>query len=177
MKPILLIVTVFFAQTIFAQQKFGHVNVESVFLAMPEAKSAQTNLEAFSKLKSDEIDKMQKEYQINYDNAVAKNKTLNESNKDVVLKELEVLSIELESLKKRIEDAAKKAQEEVIRRQGELFTPVNAKFMTALKSVYKEKTLSYVFSVSGREGDSNLLLWDNGIDLTEDVKKKLGLSK
>jgi len=174
---ILLIIGVLFASKVSAQQKIGHVNVESIFLAMPEAKNAQVNFEAFSKSKSDEIDKMQREYQTKYDNAVSKNKTLNDSNRDVVSKELEGMSIELESLKMRIEDAVKKAQEEVTRKQGELFTPVNTKFMTALKSVYKEKALNYVFSASGREGDGNLLLWDNGLDITEDVKVKLGILK
>lgn len=163
------------SQVSFAQQKNGHVHAQAVFSTMPDAKAAQNTIEAFSKIKSDEINKMQGEYQIKYDAAVAKNKTLSEANKDLVVKELQVMSEELESLKKRIELSAQKAQQEVGAKQAELLAPINTKFMSALKAVAKEKGLTYVFDVNEQQGN-NLLVWDDGIDVTSEVKTKLGIS-
>jgi outer membrane protein len=171
----LVLLSVIGLQNVSAQQKNGHINAESVFAVMPEFKTAQVTLEAFSKVKTTDINKMKTELQTKYDQAVTKNKTLSEANKELVMKELQSLNDEMEVLKKRLDDAAQKAQQDVATKESELFAPIQTKFMNAAKLVTKEKGLAYVFDIS-QQRNSNLMIWDEGIDITDAVKTKLGLS-
>ncbi|RZJ90795.1 MAG: OmpH family outer membrane protein [Chryseobacterium sp.] len=159
-----------------AQQKIGHLNSEAIFAVMPEAKVAQTTLEAFNKTKTAEIEKMQGEYQTKYAAAVAKQKTISEANKDAVGKELDQMGAELEDLKKRINDAGVKAQQEFAQKQGDLFVPINTKFEAAVKSVAKEKGLAYVFDIAAQQNGNNLLFSEGGDDITAAVRTKLGIA-
>jgi len=159
-----------------AQQKIGHLNSEEVFANLSDAKTAQTTLENLAKVKQAEIGKMQTEYQTKYEAAIAKNKTLSEANKETVTKELQVMGEELQGMEKRIKDAQTKAQQEIATKQGELYTPINLKFETAVKAVAKEKGLAYVFDIAAQQGANNLLFSDGGDDITAAVKTKLGIS-
>jgi len=159
-----------------AQQKIGHLNSEAIFAVMPEAKVAQTTLEAFNKTKTAEIEKMQGEYQTKYAAAVAKQKTISEANKEAVGKELDQMGAELEDLKKRINDAGVKAQQEFAQKQGDLFVPINTKFEAAVKSVAKEKGLAYVFDIAAQQNGNNLLFSEGGDDITAAVRTKLGIA-
>lgn len=159
-----------------AQQKIGHINSETIFAVMPEAKSAQATLEAYNKTKTAEIEKMQTEYQTKYAAAVAKQKTLSEANKEAVSKELQTASDELQDLERRIKDAGVKAQQEFAQKQGALFVPINQKFEAAVKSVAKERGLAYVFDIAAQQNGNNLLFSDGGDDITPLVRTKLGIS-
>jgi outer membrane protein len=159
-----------------AQQKIGHINSETIFAVMPEAKSAQATLEAYNKTKTAEIEKMQTEYQTKYAAAVAKQKTLSEANKEAVSKELQAASDELQDLERRIKDAGVKAQQEFAQKQGALFVPINQKFEAAVKSVAKERGLAYVFDIAAQQNGNNLLFSDGGDDITPLVRTKLGIS-
>ena len=167
---------VFTANVASAQQKIAHLDSESIFASMPEAKTATATLDALKKQKQTEIEKMQAEYGTKYDAAVAKNKTLSEANKEVVGKELQTMGAELEDMKKRIDEATQKAQQDLGTKQGELLAPLNTKFITAVKSVAKEKGYAYIFDVAQQSGANNLLAWDGGDDVTAAVKTKLGIS-
>lgn len=162
-------------QSVSAQQKIGHLDSETVFGAMPEFKTAQTSLEAINKTKMAELEKMKTEIQTKYNQGVAKNKTLSEANKDVVLKELQVLNDELENLKKRLDAAYQKAQEDLAAKESELIAPVRTKFINAIKVVAKEKGLAYVFDTA-KDPDNNLMVWEDGTDITNAVKEKLGIA-
>jgi outer membrane protein len=159
-----------------AQQKIGHINSETIFAVMPEAKSAQATLEAYNKTKTGEIEKMQTEYQTKYAAAVAKQKTLSEANKEAVGKELQTMSDELQDLERRIKDAGVKAQQEFAQKQGALFVPINQKFEAAVRSVAKERGLAYVFDIAAQQNGNNLLFSDGGDDITALVRTKLGIS-
>ncbi|WP_235524181.1 OmpH family outer membrane protein [Pedobacter sp. Hv1] len=161
-------------QNVSAQQKIGHIDSQTVYSLMPEFKTAQTSLDLINKTKTAELNKMKTEIQTKYDQGVAKNKTLSEANKDVVLKELQVMDNELESLKKRLETSYQKAEQDIAAKETELFTPIRTKFINAVKLVSKEKGLAYVFDISKNQ-DNNLLAWDDGIDITNAVKDKLGI--
>jgi outer membrane protein len=175
MLAILSILFVFGLQSVSAQQKNGHINSDAVFAVMPEVKNAQATIEALNKTRTIDLNKIKAEIQSKYDLGVAKNKTLSEVNKDMVMKELQALNDELDALKKHLEEAAQKAQQDITTKEAELFTPINARFMNAAKLVTKEKGLSYVFDVS-QQRNSNLLIFDDGIDITDAVKTKLGNS-
>lgn len=167
---------VFTANVASAQQKIGHIDSESIFASMPEAKTASATLEGLQKQKQAEIEKMQTEYQTKYEAAVAKNKTLSEANKETVGKELQALGVELDDMKKRIGDATQKAQQDLATKQGELLAPLNTKFISAVKAVAREKGCAYVFDIAAQQGANNLLAWEGGDDITAAVKTKLGIS-
>lgn len=173
-----------------AQQKFGHLNTDELYDAMPEAKAAQTQLETLSKKLEADIQKMITEYQNKLKAAQDKEKlaqekqrNMSEANRESVGKELDVLakelqqaSIELQDFQKRIEDAKTKATNDLTTKQGELFPPVSKKLTTAINAVAKEKGLAYVFDTSVNQGFNNLLYFDGGEDISAAVKTKLGIS-
>jgi len=159
-----------------AQQKLGHINSEDVFANLPEAKAAQTTLEALGKTKQAEIDGMIKEYQSKLASAQTLEKTLSEANKEAVGKQLQTAGQELQDLEKRITDARTKASQDVGTKQGELFQPIQAKVATAISAVAKEKGLAYVFDIANGQGGNNLVFWEGGDDITSAVKTKLGIS-
>lgn len=159
-----------------AQQKFGHLNSDEIYAAMPEAKAAQTAVENMAKTKQAEIDKMITEYQAKLKAAQDKEKTLSEANRETVTKELMAAKTELDGLGKRIEDARTKAASDVQAEQGRLFPPINTKLSTAMQAVAKEKGLAYVFDISVSQGFNNLVYFDGGDDITSAVKTKLGIT-
>lgn len=158
-----------------AQQKIGHINSDEIYAAMPEAKAAQTTIEALAKTKQTEIDKMINEYQIKLKAAQDKEKTLSEANKEVVMKELQIAGQEIQDLQKRIEDARTKASNDIQAKQGELYQPINQKVSTAMSAVAKEKGLAYVFDISAGQSGNNLLYFEGGDNITPAVKTKLGI--
>jgi len=157
-----------------AQQKIAHLNSETIFASMPEAKTATAALEALQQTKKAEIDKMQGEYSAKYTAAAAKEKTINEANKEAVNKELQVISNELAGMKNNIDQAVQKAQQDMAAKQGELMTPLQTKFIIAVKAVSKEKHIAYVFDTFSQQGPSNIAYWEGGDDITAAVQAKLG---
>jgi outer membrane protein len=158
-----------------AQQKIGHLDSQSVFTSMPEAKAISSTLENLQKTKQAEIEKLQNNYTLKYNAAVTKNKTLNEANKETVGKELQAMGLELDALKRGIDEATQNAQQAMIAKQGELMTPLQSKFITAVKAVAREKGIAYVFDSNSQQSANNLLAYQDGVDLTAAVKVKLGI--
>ena len=159
-----------------AQQKLGHLNSDEIYASMPEAKAAQTALEAMAKNKQAEIDKMITEYQAKLKAAQEKERTISEANRETVTKELMAAQTELQGLGKRIEDARTKAASDVQAEQGRLFPPINTKLANAMSAVAKEKGLAYVFDTSVSQGFNSLVYFDGGDDITAAVKTKLGIT-
>ncbi|WP_129717748.1 OmpH family outer membrane protein [Pedobacter sp. SYP-B3415] len=159
-----------------AQQKIAHLNSEEIFATLPEAKTAQTTLETLGKQKQAEITKMTTEFQTKLKAAQDKERTLSEANKETVTKELQSANLELQELQKRITDANQKADQELRQKQADLLNPMRIKIDNAIKTVAKEKGLSYVFDTSDQGAGNNVVFWDGGDDITGAVKTKLGIS-
>ncbi|MEJ5994284.1 OmpH family outer membrane protein [Pedobacter sp. Du54] len=173
-----------------AQQKFGHLNTDEIYDVMPEAKAAQSTLEALNKVKQTEIENMIKEYQVKLKAAQDKEAKgqklqteMSEANKvatmkelDVISKELQQASIDLQDFQKRIDDAKTKATNDLTAKQQELFPQVSRKVSTAIAAVAKEKGLAYVFDISAQSGFNNVVYFDGGENVTDAVKTKLGIS-
>ncbi|WP_449387344.1 OmpH family outer membrane protein [Chryseobacterium lineare] len=157
-----------------AQQKIGHVNSDDIFVNLPEAKTAEASLDAFTKMKQSEIEKLITTYQTKLKAAQDKEKTISEANKETVIKELTAAQTELQTLGKGIEEARTKAAQDVSKKQSELFTPIQKKVSTMISTVAKEKGLAYVFDIATSQGNSNLAYVDGGEDITQTVKSKLG---
>ncbi len=157
-----------------AQQKIGHVNSDDIFSNLPEAKTAEASLDAFTKTRQSEIEKLITAYQTKLKAAQDKEKTISEANKESVIKELTLAQTELQTLGKDIEAARTKAAQDVSKKQSELFVPIQKKVSGMISTVAKEKGLAYVFDVASSQGNNSIAYTDGGEDITPAVKSKLG---
>jgi outer membrane protein len=124
--------------SLIAQNKFGHINKQEVFLLMPEAKTIQQELEKFSKTleaqltsMTAEIQQMQQEYQSNETTYT-----------DLVKQDKEA---EIEGLYLRIQTFQQNAQQSLQAKEQELIEPVENKVNQAIKDVAKEGGYIYIF--------------------------------
>ncbi|AZA50669.1 OmpH family outer membrane protein [Chryseobacterium carnipullorum] len=164
------------ANIVNAQQKLGHINSEEILMNLPEAKEAQVTLQTLGKQKQAYIDGIIKEYQTKAAAIQAKEKTLSETNRESLTKELEKAYGEIQELGKRIEDTRNKASQDIAAKQSELLQPIQAKVAAAISSVSKDKSLAYVFNIANGQSGSDLVFWEGGEDITPIVKTKLGIT-
>ncbi len=147
-----------------AQQKFGHVDTEALFYAMPEVKTVQTQLQA----KSKEYETQLKNLYSQYDAIVTDIETNGATYMQAVLEKKYKDAYDLEE---RIVALEEKAQDELVKLEAKLFQPVELKAYEAIQTVAQENGYSYVI-------DSSLgvfLVLPESDDLTNLVKTHLGI--
>jgi outer membrane protein len=158
----LLIATIAFfgAQTINAQAKVAHVDVNEIMTKMPAILDAQKQLQKLGETYSAEYQTMVQEYQTKikkYD-AEAKDQSdaINQSRQS-----------EVQDMAKRISEYQENAQKELQKKESDLMKPILDKVKESIAKVGKAKGFQYVLNTA------DLLLTD-GPDLTADIKKDLG---
>lgn len=147
-----------------AQQKFGHVDSEALFYAMPEVKTIQKKLEDKSKVYQQQLNTLYTQYET----LVA---YIEENGQTLMQAVLEQKYKEVMALEEKIIAAEKKAQEDLVNLETTLFQPVEQKAYQAIQDVAKANGYTYVL-------DSSLgvfLVLPEGDDLTNLVKAKLGI--
>ena len=154
--------------SVFAQ-KFGVVDVDNVFQAMPEAATMRTTLEEASKKYQSELQQLQQEL----DKLYSEFQTLNQ---DPATPE-SIKQRRLDDIQERNEKAnqfASKAQQDLERLRQQLIEPIQVKVFDAIKTVGQEGDYTLVFPKA-----QDLLLYQgaNVVDLTETVKAKLGIQQ
>jgi outer membrane protein len=159
----LLIATVLFlgtSQTISAQAKTAHVDVNEIISKMPAMLDAQKQLEKLSATYDAEYKTMAEEYQKKiqkYDQEAA---TVGDAVNAT-------RQTEVQDLVKRITEYRDNAQKELQKKESDLVKPLMDKIKASITKVGKAKGYQYVLNLA------DLLLAD-GPDLTADVKKDLG---
>ncbi len=159
----LLIATVLFLgtiQTINAQAKTAHVDVNELISKMPAMLDAQKQLEKLSATYDTDYKTMAEEYQ----NKIKKYDQEASTVTDVVN---QTRQTEVQDLVKRITDYRENAQKELQKKESDMVKPLMDKVKAAIQKVGKSKGYQYVLNAA------DLLLTD-GPDLTADVKKELG---
>ena len=159
----LLIATVLFlgtSQTISAQAKTAHVDVNEIISKMPAMLDAQKQLEKLSATYDAEYKTMAEEYQ----NKIKKYDQEASTVGDAVNATRQT---EVQDLVKRITDYRDNAQKELQKKETDLVKPLMDKIKASITKVGKAKGYQYVLNVA------DLLLAD-GPDLTADIKKDLG---
>ena len=145
--------------------KFGHVNVADVVLLMPEYKNISVVMEAESKKleaqltsMKEELQKIEIEYENNYETYTAEQRKAKES--------------EYAAMQQRVQEFYAGAQQSLQTKQQEMQIPVLDKLRETIELVGKEKGYLYVFEVN-----SGLTLFqsEKSEDVTPFVKAKLGL--
>jgi outer membrane protein len=159
----LLIATVLFLganQTINAQAKTAHVDVNEIISKMPAMLDAQKQLEKLSATYDAEYKTMAEEYT----NKMKKYEQEANTVGDAVN---QTRQAEMQDLVKRITDYRDNAQKELQKKESDLVKPLMDKIKASIQKVGKAKGYQYVLNVA------DLLLAD-GPDLTADIKKDLG---
>jgi len=159
----LLIATVLFlgaSQTIYAQAKTAHVDVNEIISKMPAMLDAQKQLEKLSATYDAEYKTMAEEYT----NKMKKYEQEANTVGDAVN---QTRQAEMQDLVKRITDYRDNAQKELQKKESDLVKPLMDKIKASIQKVGKAKGYQYVLNVA------DLLLAD-GPDLTADIKKDLG---
>ena len=162
LKSLLIAGVLFFGtmQTINAQAKTAHVDVNEIISKMPAMLETQKQLEKLSATYDAEYKTMAEEYQ-------AKIKKYDQEASTVTDAVNQTRQQEVQDLVKRITDYRDNAQKELQKKESDLVKPLMDKIRASITKVGKAKGYQYVLNAS------DLLLAD-GPDLTADVKKDLG---
>jgi outer membrane protein len=147
-------------QTINAQAKTAHVDVQEIMTKMPAVLDAQNQLKKLSDTYTAEYKTMIDEYQAKMKKYEAEATTVTDAVN-------QTRQTEMQDMGKRIGDYQETAQKELQKKEGDLMKPITEKVKASIQKVGKAKGFQYVFNAA------DLLLTD-GPDITADVKKDLG---
>lgn len=147
-------------------QKVGHMNSDLLLSQMPAMKSANSQLEAFSKQKEKEIagklDKLDSFYAETMQAAQAGKLSPVEQNQK---------EAELQRKQADLQKAQQAAQLAIAKKQEELLQPIIDRVDKAIKEVGEEKGYDYIFNTNA----GHIIHAKDADDVTALVKKKLGM--
>ena len=144
-------------------QKIGYVDSQAIIDIMPEGAKIKQDLEAYYNELQSELQAMVTEYQNKLRDYEANSATM--SNILRQSKEKEIMD-----LQGRIQDFQQNAEVVFAAKQEELSKPMLDRIKAAIDDVVKAKGMAYVF-----EKTVILSIGESAIDITADVKRKLGL--
>jgi outer membrane protein len=147
-------------QTINAQAKTAHVDVNELMTKMPAVLDAQAQLKKLSDTYTVEYKTMVDEYQ-------GKLKKYDTEASTVTDAVNQTRQQEVQDMAKRIGDYQETAQKDLQKKEADLMKPITDKVKASIQKVGKAKGYQYVINAA------DLLLAD-GPDLTADIKKDLG---
>ncbi|TDD96506.1 OmpH family outer membrane protein [Flavobacterium cellulosilyticum] len=148
------------SQSINAQAKTAHVDVNDIMSKLPAMLDAQKQLEKLSTTYDADYKKMAEEFQTKLKKYDAEAATVTE----VINADRQK---EVQDMQKRIQDFGQNAQKELQQKQEDITKPIYEKVRASIQKVGKAKGFQYVL-------DGSTLLLADGPNLTADVKKDLG---
>ncbi len=150
----------------FAQKtKIGHVDYGSIMKEMPGIDTAQTALLEYQnefELTGQQMVNELKEKQESY------NQLVNTGASSAVLK---VKEDEIVKLYDRLQEFSSISEQELQKKQLELLQPFTDKMKSAIEKVASAGNYTYIFDIS------TLAFYSDSDDLTEAVKKEVGITK
>lgn len=146
-------------------QKFGYLNAMGVLTDLPEINTFNKELEEYATELEKELTTMVEKYQ-----AMAKKFEEERANYSPTIRGLK--EKELMDEQSKIQRTQAAFEEELEEKKTLLLKPLLEKVDAAIKAVAKEKSLSFVFDSS----KGILLFADESMDITNDVRKQLGLA-
>ena len=142
-------------------QKIASIDYEVILSAMPEAKKMTTELETFSKTKSDELNKQAATFQGEVEAYQKVAGGLTDAQR--AAKE-----DELGKKQKSFQELSTLAQQDLAKKRETLVKPIIDKLNAAVAKVAKANNYEFIV-------DSSTLVYKGGADATPLVKKELGL--
>lgn len=164
LKKLILLLLVIAPLSMFAQDKFAHVNYQEVFSKMPEIVEVQAKLKA----KEEAIQKNAKAIEDEYTKKVQEYTNLPKDASPSVRGDLEK---QIQQIQERFENFRQTSQVELQQEQQALVTPLHTKLQNAIKEVGDEHSYTYIL-------DSSSLLYINpaAVDANKLVRTKLGIT-
>ena len=147
--------------------KIAHVNTNEIMNDMPERTKAEKDLENYYNELQEQLKTMYGEYQNKFQDYQANAETMSNLVKQSKEKEL----VDLES---RITAFQANAESEFDAKRAELLQPLLEKIQNAINSVGKEKGYTYVIDLAT---GAAVYVGTDAVDITKDVKNKLGIKK
>jgi outer membrane protein len=147
--------------------KIGHTNSSDLMAAMPETDSAEATLNRSAEQLQTTFEELQAEYNKKYQDYL---KLVNEpTTSSVILRDRED---DLQATQTRVQNFQSTAQQDLQDQQARLLQPIQDKLNKALSDVGRENGFTYILDMA-----SGIILYkaDNSIDVTDLVKKKLGI--
>lgn len=163
--PITLVALLFlFPLVTLAQQKvkFAHLNTTEIYKIMPGVDTAQKHIIELQEELSKVGEEMQNDFKEKYDQYTKMSSTYSASVMKVKEEELNAMYV-------RIQEFSQDAEEELTLRQQELLQPFQDRLLAIVKNIAELESYTYVFDTS------TLLYFDGGNDITNKVKKELGI--
>jgi outer membrane protein len=151
-------------QTSAQNLKIGYINTSEILKLMPEVKTAQAELEKYSKELQNQSDLLIGEYQ----KKTEEYQGLPANTSDILKKDKETEIVQLEQ---RIKKFQEEAQGEVSKKQSELLEPIMKKLQEVIKEVAKEKNYDYILDTS----TGSVIFQNEAYDISAFVKKKLNI--
>lgn len=145
--------------------KIGHVDSGAIMEIMPERAKIEQDLQVYAAELQSELQAMGAEYQSKLQDYQANKATM--SNLIRQSKEKEIVDLET-----RISEFQNSAEMAMQSKQLELLNPLIEKVQNAVNAVGKEKGFTYILD---KATGTIVFIGDNAIDITADVKAKLGL--
>ena len=162
-KILLLILVVSFSFTMNSQNNVAHVYTGKIMENMPEVKKAEVELKDFIKIYDDQAKDIEATFVAKVQKYQAEESTTPDELNGIRMQEIQ-------EDQRAIQDFKNQAQQDIQKKQMDLRQPIDEKVLKAINTVAETLGLDYVFDVP-----SNGLLVAKGKDITEDVKKELGI--
>lgn len=148
-------------------QKFGNINMNDVFEAMPERTQIQKDLEALQAKYESELTKMGDEYQKKVSDFLAQQDSLAES---IARARAE----EIDQLQQRIQNFREMAAKDMQSQQQQKVGPVIEKINRAIQAVGEKNGFTYIFDTANG-GQIVYFSPSQCVDVLPLVKAELGL--
>jgi outer membrane protein len=167
MKKIILMLMLFAPLSMFAQQKFGHVDSQAIMQSMPEFIKAKGEVDALQKQKENDLKAMQDELQRKSDEYDKTKSTMNATKQQET-------ETELQQMYQKIQQTYSQGQQDLTKASQEKMQPISTKLVNAIKNVGKAGGYVYIMDVaSGIPYISETL----SKDVTNEVKAELNKIK
>ncbi len=165
MKKLILTALVALPLSVFAQQKFAHVNSTLIVQAMPEYTTAQNDIQKLATQYEEELKRMQDELQKKLKDYQDNGATLPDATK-------QRREQELTDLNQRLEQYYQTSQQDLQKAQQTKLNEISEKVGAAIKEVGTAGGYVYVMDVSSGIPFINEAI---STDVTDQVKAKLGI--
>lgn len=159
---------IFLGSFTLSAQDFGVVNVEEVLSTFPDKTNADSQLDGLVQKHQTEIKKQQEALLAIEKDVQAKTEGKSQAEIQGMMSELEAKQQDYMTKQQALVNYQQAAAKELSEKENALLKPIEDKVKASINKVAASKGLKYVM-------EKSLLLYSNGIDITADVKKDLGI--
>lgn len=159
-------------------QTVAHVNSNTILEAMPDYKAAQTRLESEAARHKAEVDRRQAEMQTILTDAQKQMETVKdkpEADQRAMMQKLAPVQQDLQKKQEELVQYQQTAANELNKMEADMVKPIYEKVEQAIQAVGDAKKVGYIMDTAVMVPSGAVLYFKGGTDLTNDVKKQLGL--